>query len=168
MFIRKNIRFSTLTNVKVSDTFEKLFIQVHLPGSIYSVGVVYRPPGLNLTDFNIKFEDFLRSSVAKGQELVIAGDFNVDLLKVNDHYETSQFYNCLTTYQLFPSITRPTRITSHSQTLIDNIFSSAWSKLVRAPLLFPIYQTIYLPIVALFASERNCKRAYYNHIFPEN
>src|SRR6218665_3106446 len=52
MFIRKNIRFSTLTNVKASDTFEKLFIQVHLQGSIYSVGVVvYRPTGLNLTDF---------------------------------------------------------------------------------------------------------------------
>src|SRR6218665_4039299 len=101
MFIRKNIRFSILTNVKVSDTFEKLFIQVHLPGSIYSVGVVYRPPW-NLTDFNIEFEDLLRSSVAKGQELVIAGDFNVDLLKVNDHYETSQFYNCFTTYQLSP------------------------------------------------------------------
>src|SRR6218665_1848223 len=38
-----------------------------------------------------------------------------------------------------------TRITSHSQTLIDYIFSSAWSKLVRAAIiLFPIYQTIYL------------------------
>ena len=50
VFIRKNIKFSILTNVKVSDTFEKLFIQVHLPGSIYSVGVAYpvadlRPAG---------------------------------------------------------------------------------------------------------------------------
>src|SRR6218665_3225269 len=162
MFIRKNIRFSALTNVKASDTFEKLFIQVHLQGSIYSVGVVvYRPPGLNLTDFNIEFEDLLRRSVAKGQELVIAGDFNVDLLKVNDHYETSQFHNCLTTYQLFPSITRPTRITSHSQTLIDNIFSSAWSKLVRAAIIVSDLPD-HLPIVALFPTERNCKRAYYN------
>src|SRR6218665_842071 len=79
----------------------------------------------------------------------------------NDHYETSQFYNCLTTYQLFPSITRPTRITSHSQTLIDNIFSSAWSKLVRAAIIVSDLSD-HLPIVALFATERNCKRAYYN------
>ena len=68
MFIRKNIKFSSLTNVKAYDTFDKLFIKIHLPGSTYSVGVVYRPPGLNLTDPNIEFEDLLQVFFCKWSE----------------------------------------------------------------------------------------------------
>ena len=49
-------------------------------------------------------------------------DHNLDLLKSHVHKKTQQFLNLNLDHDLFPVITRPTRITHTSATLIDNIF----------------------------------------------
>ena len=51
-------------------------------------------------------------------------DHNLDLLKCHLHEPTKQFYDRLFELGLFPTITRPTRITQTTATLIDNIFVS--------------------------------------------
>ena len=51
-------------------------------------------------------------------------DFNIDLLKIESDDYISNYYNLLTSNLFVPHITLPTRITSHSKTLIDNIFSN--------------------------------------------
>ena len=48
------------------------------------------------------------------------GDLNVDLLKINMHYQSNDFYNSLSSTFFTPFILQPTRL--HSKTLIDNIF----------------------------------------------
>ena len=52
------------------------------------------------------------------------GDFNVDLLKCNDDNFSQDFFDSLLSSSFIPLITRPTRLSSHSCTLIDNIFSN--------------------------------------------
>ena len=52
------------------------------------------------------------------------GDFNIDLLKVNIHAKTNEFVNDVISQGFLPKITRPTRITPHSATLIDHIYSN--------------------------------------------
>ena len=52
------------------------------------------------------------------------GDFNIDLLKVNLHAKTNEFVNDVISQGFLPKITRPTRITPHSATLIDHIYSN--------------------------------------------
>ena len=51
-------------------------------------------------------------------------DHNLDLLKCHLHEPTKQFHDRLFDLGLFPTITRPTRITQTTATLIDNIFVS--------------------------------------------
>ena len=51
-------------------------------------------------------------------------DHNIDLLKGSCHNPTQQFITDLSDIDLLPTITRPTRITNHSATLIDNIYIS--------------------------------------------
>ena len=50
------------------------------------------------------------------------GDFNIDLLMCEEHQQSDEFINALGTYSFQPYILQPTRITDHSETLIDNIF----------------------------------------------
>ena len=50
------------------------------------------------------------------------GDFNIDLLKYDSDVSTSDFYDILSSHGYRPLIMQPTRVTSHSATLIDNIF----------------------------------------------
>ena len=52
------------------------------------------------------------------------GDFNVNLLNYNDHPPTNEFLDSLASNSVIPYILQPTRITDHSEILIDNIFSN--------------------------------------------
>ena len=54
----------------------------------------------------------------------LMGDFNIDLLKVNIHAKTNEFVNDVISQGLLPKITRPARITPHSATLIDHVYSN--------------------------------------------
>ena len=58
------------------------------------------------------------------KKLYLLGDFNIDLLKTDDDANIDEFYTIISSNFLVPHITLPTRITSTSRTLIDNIFSN--------------------------------------------
>lgn len=49
---------------------------------------------------------------------------NVNILRSGEHKDTCDFVNCMLSYSYYPLITKPTRITNTSKTLIDNIYCS--------------------------------------------
>ena len=57
-------------------------------------------------------------------ELILGMDQNIDLLKSEKHVSTRKFLDLILDSGLWPVITRPTRITQRSATLIDNIYIS--------------------------------------------
>ena len=80
---------------------------------------------MDLDDFNKNFLNKLLEKVSKEQKSVyLLGDFNVNLLNYNDHPPTNEFLDSLASNSVIPYILQPTRITDHSETLIDNIFSN--------------------------------------------
>jgi hypothetical protein len=52
------------------------------------------------------------------------GDFNINLLNSNSHKPTNDFVDILLLNSFYPTISKPTRITYHSSTLIDNIITN--------------------------------------------
>ena len=56
--------------------------------------------------------------------IYICGTFNVDLLQYDKRVETNYFIDQLYSHWLQSLITRPTRITRDTKTLIDNIFTT--------------------------------------------
>ena len=81
-----------------------------------AVGVIYRPPGQDVNESNT-FTDVLLSQITKNDKLVyLMGDFNIILLNEDVHAQTQNFMNILSSYCLYPSITKPTRITANSAT----------------------------------------------------
>ena len=78
---------------------------------------------MDLDEFNKNiFKDFIEKLASENKTTYLSGDFNIDLLKVDTDNKINDFYNSLSSNLFIPHITLPTRITSHSQTLIDNIF----------------------------------------------
>jgi len=55
------------------------------------------------------------------------GDFNINLINHENHLATSTFLDGIFSNMLYPLILHPTRITSNSATLIDNIFTNNYS-----------------------------------------
>ena len=60
------------------------------------------------------------------------GDFNLDLCNHESHQQTDDFLNTLLSNAFIPLINRPTRVTAHTSTLIDNIFCNHYNKLTNS------------------------------------
>lgn len=127
LFIRENIRYKLRNDVSVlNDIIECLFIELH--DNAHSerkstiVGIVYRPPNCNLEEFNGLFNDIISKIRQEGKYFYIMGDFNINLLNVDQHLHTREFLDNMFSSTLIPVITKPTRITDTSATLIDHIY----------------------------------------------
>ena len=95
-------------------------------GKSIVVGSLYRSP--NSSDKVLL--DHIQSTVTKvrsektHKQLILGMDHNFDLLKCDHHRLTKSFLDTMMDLNTLPAITRPTRITSNTATLIDNVFIS--------------------------------------------
>ena len=80
---------------------------------------------MDLANFNCNYLNKLLENISKEQKSAfLLGDFNVNLLNYNEHNQTNEFLDSLAFNLFIPLIFQPTRITSHSNTLIDSIYSN--------------------------------------------
>ena len=99
------------------------------------IGNIYRHPRESNHDISW-FIDELNITIQNRQFrktiIILAGDFNINLLKLNEKQVYANYFAMLTTNYLLPNITHPTRITRISTTLIDNIFSNTLGDNVKS------------------------------------
>ena len=105
---------------------ESVFVEIFLanrPNII--VGNIYRHPCMTTKSFNSDFlQPLLHKIKSERKHVILLGDFNIDLLKCEESNDSSTFLDILGSNLILPQILLPTRVTDHSKTLIDNIFSS--------------------------------------------
>ena len=105
------------------DVFECITVEIYMEKTKnVIVRCIYRAPGSNMEIFREWFEQTY--TVTSQKVFFICGDFNIDLIYSNNHKPTEEFINTMYRLSLFPRITRPSRITLNSATLIDNIFTN--------------------------------------------
>ena len=111
---------------KKNELVVSTFIETATPKkSNIIVGVIDRHPSMDFTDFNNSYLNKLLENISKEQNSVLLlGDFNVNLLNYNEHNPTNEFLDSLASNSFTPLMLQPTRIASHSNTLIDNLFSN--------------------------------------------
>ncbi len=67
-----------------------------------------------------EFSPILVNLDKNNKDVILAGDFNIDLLKINEKHIISEYFDILTSNSFYPKITVPTRLTNTHGTLIDN------------------------------------------------
>ena len=114
-------------DIMIEKEVESMYVEMTAKcGKHIILGSVYKSPNTN----DEKLKTHLMGVCSKikqekyNKELVIGMDHNMDLLKGHEHLRTQQFLDILLDSDLIPTITRPTRITNTSATLIDNVFIS--------------------------------------------
>ena len=85
---------------------------------------MYRPPNTDVNDFLNTFKTILNNIKRSGLESIIGLDHNLDLLKQSVHAKTQEFLEYLLDQNMLPTVTKPTRISKTSATLIDNMLIS--------------------------------------------
>ena len=127
--VMKHLNYIERPDLALYDNdIESVFIEVnkdklHLEKNII-IGVLYRPPGNDIRTFNEKLESILQKIRRENKISYILGDFNINLLNNDYHQPTGEFFDLMSSNSFLPLITRPTRVTANSATLIDNIFTN--------------------------------------------
>lgn len=118
-FDAKIIKQSTI----IHKCIETLFIEITRLDRKILIAVAYKPNKSDDQFFIDKLCNHLNKNFkTKYDEIILTGDFNFDLLKHEENNSTLNFLSSLTSLSLIPVISKPTRITDTSATLIDNIF----------------------------------------------
>ena len=107
---------------------ESTFIEIiNSKKSNIVVGCAYKHTNMDVLDFNSLVNQLLDKISKEQKQIFVLGDFNINLLNYNEHQPTNEFLDSLASNSIIPYILQPTRITSHSKTLIANIFSNVLS-----------------------------------------
>ena len=69
----------------------------------------------------------LYSLSKQGRDIYIMGDFNVNMMLNEEELNENSLLTLFNSYALFPLINRPTRISTTSAALIDNIFTNVYT-----------------------------------------
>ena len=124
MYIKSDIKLKLIPiNPSVSNSWEGHYIEIEIGNKHLTLGNIYRPPrdlNENYVNFTEEFTNCLRK--LKG-EVLIAGDFNIDLLKVNERAIFSDYFDTIISNGYIPQITLPTRLSRNQGTLIDNFLT---------------------------------------------
>ena len=85
---------------------------------------LYRHPSSDMTSKTDHMTSILQKTQKEKKTLFIMRYFSISLLKYQSHSETNDFINLMVSHYLLPHILHPTRVTDHSATIIDNIFTN--------------------------------------------
>ena len=79
------------------------------------VGCIYRHPCMQQSEFNDEYlKPLSEKLISENKEVILLGDFNIDLLKCDLNKNVSDFLDIMYSTNLRPNITSPTRLISRS------------------------------------------------------
>ncbi len=133
LFTYVNNKYDSVIKSKLNSyqSWEGLLVKInkgnHLSKPVI-VGNIYRPPRETVDkykEFITEFSPILKSFEKSNNEIALAGDYNVNSLKVNQKDIVGEYFDNMTCHSFYPHITYPTRFSRNNCSLIDNI----WCKL---------------------------------------
>ena len=161
--IKDGIKFQELSHIcDIKDNIEYMFIKVFTQNGRFKViGNCYRPPNTDIDIFLKDLEIILKKLDCKelkgAEEILISGDFNINVLSHLNHSPTNRFLSLLLTHSFMPTITLPSRISDNSATCIDNIFSNKQNLNFQSGLILE-HITDHLPIFLAHTSDGNLEK----------
>ena len=126
MYINMNFSFK-IHKLRIRNiNWEAQVIQLSGGGLIKEILIcnIYRPPKDLNADYTLFIDEFVKfiDLISNKSEVIILGDFNINLLKIKERTCFREFLDSLIAHNFLPKITYPTRFTRTAGTLIDNIF----------------------------------------------
>ena len=127
--VQDHVYFKEISDLSYFDEdCETVFIEMkkghQLQNHNVIIGVIYRPPNQDISSFNDKTSNIVNVVRRENKTCYFLGDYNINILNYESHAQTAQFVDLISSNVYFPLITRPSRVTATSATLIDNIFTN--------------------------------------------
>lgn len=121
-YLKKGLKYIVINSSTLSKAIWLLAIKVWINDFPWTLVVIYRSPNSQVSEFKIFFEQWCNEFLENENNILIAGDFNIDLLKIGS--EQTAISNLVTDQGLKQLVKEPTRITNNSRTLIDYVITN--------------------------------------------
>ena len=127
LYIHNTLQYKTRNDLQLGGEVNSVFIEIfkHTTNTKFNVicGCVYRPPSMSLKEFNKLLSSTFDKMQRESKYVYISGDFNVNIMPhLKGGLSIQEFKNIFSSNFCFPSINKPTRVTNHSASIIDNIY----------------------------------------------
>jgi exonuclease III len=134
IYLKSGLSYNVLKDksIFIDKLYESLFIQITTDvGKKIIIGSLYRPnsnySNLTATEQYNQFTELLLNTLSSfdpSHEIILLGDMNIDVLKYDSSTQVSSYIDALFASGFLQTITKPTRCTSHSATLIDHAITN--------------------------------------------
>ena len=128
-YLLNSIPLGNQTMHNTYSTWEGLFVDIiDDSGKNITICNIHRPPPRNnnnlvsIDSFLLDFSPVVQTLSKISKNVVLADDFNIDLLKLNANCKYREFYDTLSEFDFLPIFTLPTRISKIHATLIDHMY----------------------------------------------
>ena len=126
LYVHSSLEYTVLSEMSIiTEYLECVFIEVNARTMTQNkkiiVGIVYRPPSTNITTFTEHVMNVIDYPKVENKQCYIMGDFNINLTNYGSHTETQDYIDAMFQHSFIPLINKPTRITTTTAMVIDNI-----------------------------------------------
>ena len=122
MYVKNDLKF------KKEQTFdlygcESLWLTIQQPNTqkFLTITTIYRQPSEAIDKFVNDFSNCLGKLTSEKRTFYILGDININISESNSGVQANNYINIITSNGAFNIITKPTRVTPISATLIDHV-----------------------------------------------
>ena len=181
VFVSNHLNSNQVTNLSfIHDDIELNTVEVIDNRFSYTVCAVYRPHGKydRVDSFTLKLSELLTSNVLHKKRVILVGDFNINLLEIENHAPTNNFLAHMQSQNYFIHTCRPTRYPDGHQagmpSLLDHIYTNFYTNFKTGILLsdfsdhLPVFINIPLPspVTNNNSASKTIKKSYrnYSHI----
>ena len=138
IYLRDHYTYKELKFDYSTTRWEGQFIETSINNSARKIliGNIYRPPrnlNDNYSNFTNELSSILSEMENQNSDAIICGDFNINLLKINEKETIGDVFEMMCSKSFFPKITLPTRFSLRNGTLIDNIFCKISDTTLNTP-----------------------------------
>ena len=127
IFLLESLSYKVSDDLAVnSSAIECLCLEVFNKNSKSIVlNLAYRPPNDDPNEPENHFKNILSKREITNKELVLVGDFKINVLEFNESKMVQNFVNLMFPHGLIPTINKSTRVTRNTATAIDHIIPNS-------------------------------------------
>ena len=157
-----------------STVYESMFLKIYNKSSKfikYIIGNIYRRPSSTVDELGQFIDEFTMVTQNLQKQHIksyLCGDYNINLLKIESSLHCNRFFENITTLGFFPQITRPTRLSGESNTLIDNIFTNDFCKPHLPGILVTLISDHLMQFFTIIGKKERSSKNYPKYIEVEN
>ena len=129
VFIREDVEATKIDNLSfIAEHIEVCSVTINIANEKISFILLYRPHEGTIHGFIEELDKILSNSKIRNHRCVVSGDFNIRFEL--DNAENLNFFECMKSFHMYPTITKPTRFSADNLTLpslLDMIWTNATS-----------------------------------------